>query len=92
VTDVQYRDTTAGQGPGVEATWRCRDHPERAFAFRLTTVPETYLVSAEALADDEYKRALLPAYLLARTKLLTPRSGRRNTVASGSGGGNGCPV
>ena len=65
--DVQYRDTTVGQGSGAEATW-LDDETGRKRAFAMSTPLKTIMVSTGGIDDDEYLK-MLPAFLLAKQSL-----------------------
>jgi hypothetical protein len=65
--DVQYRDTSVGQGSGAEATW-VDDETGRKRAFAMSTPLKTIVFSVGGIDDDEYQN-MLPAFLLAKQSL-----------------------
>lgn len=67
ISNAEYRDTSVGQGSGVEATWLVED-TGRHRAFAMTTPLKTVVVSSGGIDDSEYQK-MLPAFLLAKQSL-----------------------
>ncbi|MCG8919461.1 lipoprotein [Actinokineospora sp. PR83] len=68
IAEPTYRESTVGQGTGVELTFARPDGGARGRAFAVATPLRTLVVSVEAGSAAAYERAL-PGYLLAKQSL-----------------------
>jgi hypothetical protein len=65
--NIEYRDTSVGQGSGVEATWISEETGRRR-AFAVSTQLKTVVFTTGGIDEEEYAK-MLPALLLAKQSL-----------------------
>ncbi|WP_424188744.1 lipoprotein [Actinokineospora sp. G85] len=68
ISDPAYRESTVGEGSGVELTFAKAGEGARGRAFAVATPLRTLVVSVDAGSPDAYAKAL-PGYLLAKDSL-----------------------